>query len=218
MQMVKGEDINISSSGFRCMKAYDHMPYDLVEYITRNDLYMLHDVKKRLSSHRYEHSKEVALLAYRIALENNIKDPLKAFYAGLLHDIGKEVHKPIAEKIMANHFSDYSDLPQFSYHQFIGSFIAKDEFEMPEDVVEAIEFHATGKYPMSDLGKIIYAADKIEPTRGFDSSDLVESCLTNYEKGFIEVLAANKEFLEKNRGDINNRLTKLCFDNYLTLK
>ena len=83
---------------------------------------------------------------------------------------------------MNTHFSEYADLPAFSYHQFIGSYIAKEEFKMEKDVVEAIEFHATGNYPMSRLAKIIYASDKIEPTRGFDSSDLINSCLENDEE------------------------------------
>ncbi len=218
MKEIKGEDIDVSSSGFKMMKAYNHIPYELVEYVANNDLYMLEEIKKRLSLKRYEHSKSVALLALRIAFANNLENPLKAFYAGLLHDIGKEVDKTQGKEIMVAHFSEYSDLPTFSYHQFIGSYIAKEEFKMEEDIVEAIEFHATGNYPMSRLAKTIYAADKIEPTRGFDSSDLINACLENDEDGFIKVLQANKEFLEANRKDINNRLTKKCFDNYLSHK
>ena len=218
MKRIKGDDINVSSSGFKAMRAYNYIPYSLIEYIAKNDLYMFKEIRKRLSYARYEHSKQVALLSLRIAFENNLNDPLKAFYAGLLHDIGKEVDKEFGKNIMATHFSEYNDLPAFSYHQFIGSYIAKEKFQMPEDIVEAIEFHATGNYPMSRLGRIVYAADKIEPTRGFDSSDLINSCLENDEEGFLKVLQANKEFLEKNRKDINNRLTKNCFDNYLSHK
>ena len=218
MKEIKGEDIDVSSSGFKMMKAYNHIPYCLVEYVAMNDLYMLEGIKARLSKDRYEHSKQVALLALRIALSNKMENPLKAFYAGLLHDIGKEVDKQKGKEIMNTHFSEYADLPAFSYHQFIGSYIAKEEFKMEKDVVEAIEFHATGNYPMSRLAKIIYASDKIEPTRGFDSSDLINSCLENDENGFVKVLKANKEFLEGNRKDINNRLTKKCFDNYLSHK
>lgn len=218
MREIKGEDIYVSSSDFKSMKANDYLPYSLVEYITTNDLYMLEAIKGRLSKNRYEHSKQVALLAFRIALSNNMEHPLKAFYAGLLHDIGKEVEKEKSKELMNTHFSEYADLPAFSYHQFIGSYIAKEEFGMGEDVVEAIKYHATGNYPMSRLAKIIYAADKIEPTRGFDSTDLINSCLQNDEEGFVIVLQANKEFLEGNRKDINNRLTKKCFDNYLSHK
>ena len=63
--------------------------------------------------------------------------------------------------------------------------------------------------------EIIYAADKIEPTRGFDSSGLIKECLNDIEQGFIEVLSANKEYLTQMKKDINNRLTKECFEQYL---
>ena len=107
-------------------------------------------------------------------------------------------------------------MPPFSYHQFIGEYIAKTFFGIKdEEVLKAIKYHATGNDDMNPLGKIIYSADKIEPTRGFDSSDLIESCLKNYEEGFIEVLKANKEYLTITKKDIENRLTKSCFNKYL---
>ena len=68
---------------------------------------------------------------------------------------------------------------------------------------------------MCTMAKIVYAADKIEPTRGFDSSDLINSMMEDIDKGFITVLKANKDFLTENRKDINNRLTSKCFDYYL---
>ena len=117
---------------------------------------------------------------------------------------------------MERHFQEYADLPKFSYHQFVGSYIASQDFEIKDELIlNAIKFHATGRDGMSWLEKVVYACDKIEPTRGFDSSNLIKAMMENYDLGFIEVLKANKEFLEKNRNDINNRLTHKCFTDYL---
>ena len=119
-------------------------------------------------------------------------------------------------EMMNKYFPEYYDLPEFSYHQFLGSHLAKKLFNIEdEEILNAIKFHATGNSGMSTLAKLIYACDKIEPTRGFDSSKLIMSMEKDINKGFVKVLAANKVFLENNRGNIENRLTHECFECYL---
>ena len=68
---------------------------------------------------------------------------------------------------------------------------------------------------MSPLSMVVYSADKIEPTRGFDSSELINACLKDFKNGFIEVLKANKQYLTETGKDIENRLTSACFRFYL---
>ena len=62
---------------------------------------------------------------------------------------------------------------------------------------------------------VVYASDKIEPTRGFDSSFLINSCLKNYKQGFIDTLVDNKKYLLAHNKDIENKLTDECFEMYL---
>ena len=68
---------------------------------------------------------------------------------------------------------------------------------------------------MCPLAKIIYASDKIEPTRGFDSKDLIDAMLKNVDTGFKIVLQANKDFLENGGKMTDNYLTSNCFKKYL---
>ena len=68
---------------------------------------------------------------------------------------------------------------------------------------------------MSLLEKCIYASDKIEPTRGFDSSDLINAMKVNIEDGFIVVLKANQEYFIVKKVPYDNPLTKECFEFYL---
>lgn len=218
MEIVEGDEINISSTEIRNMNGLDYLNRDVLRYIEDNRLYYFNIISKYIKDKRIKHSISVANLAYVIALKNNIKNPIRAYIAGLVHDIGKEIPLDESESLMKEHFKEYSDLPLFAYHQFLGTIIAKKEFKVvDEEIIDAIMFHATGKANMSPLGKIIYAADKIEPTRGFDSSALIKSCMDDYEKGFVEVLKANKEFLTKKKGpvSIENRLTLDCFKCYL---
>lgn len=215
MQQVFGEENDISSTDARSLNKLD-LPFEVIKYIEEKELYYIKSIKTRLTDKRYAHSLQVAHLAYKIALKNELINPWRAYVAGLLHDIAKDLPIVAQKEIVLAHFQEYSDIPSFSYHQFAGSFIAKTEFNIDDkEILDAIEFHATGKADMSSLGEIIYAADKIEPSRGYDSKEMINACLQNYHSGFVFVLKENREFLFSNRKDINNRLSKACFDYYL---
>lgn len=205
----------ISSTDIRTLKKID-VPISVLEYIHDNNLYFLKEISQMLSKRRFEHCKSVAMLCYKIALNNDL-DRFKCYVSGLLHDIGKEVDKVEEEEIMNSFFKEYYlSLPEFSYHQFVGSYLVQTKFKIEdEEVIEAVKFHATGKGNMSSIGKVVYASDKIEPLRGFDSTDLIASCLKDYEQGFIDVLTANIEFLKEHHKSFENILTKECIAYYL---
>ena len=57
---------------------------------------------------------------------------------------------------------------------------------------------------MKKLDKLLYAADKIEPTRGFDSSELIASMLDDVDQGFVTVLKANIEYFKSKGLDYHN--------------
>ena len=117
---------------------------------------------------------------------------------------------------MEEHFPEYKDFPEWSFHQFVGAYLAKEYFGIEdEDILSAIEFHSTGKPHMSPLGKVVYAADKIDPLRGYDSRSLIASCKKQYYLGFLDVLAANQAYLTKQGYVVDNPLTRDCYKLYL---
>ena len=215
MQEIKGSGIIVSSSDIRELKSLE-LPDSVIDYIAEHRLYYVKKMRSFINERRLSHSISVAKTAYQIAKANKLDNPKRAYVAGLLHDIGKWQNENKEKEVVEEHFIEYLDIPPFAYHQFAGAWTAQKEFQIEdEEILKAIEFHATGSDEMSTLGKIIYAADKIEPTRGFDSSDLIEAMNKDYESGFKIVLKANKEFLESHRGNIDNRLTSNCFKKYL---
>ena len=215
IKAIKGPGVVVSSSEIRNLKNLN-IPDEVLYYIIDNKLYFVDKMKQYIDEKRLNHSISVAKTAYEIALANKVDNPHKYFIAGLLHDIGKTNNIEKESEIVEKHFPEYKDMPSFSYHQFVGAYLAENEFDIhDENILRAIKFHATGNANMDLLGKIVYAADKIEPTRPFDSSDLIDAMKQDAETGFIIVLKANKEFLENHRGDINNPLTSNCFKFYL---
>ena len=205
----------VSSSAVRSLRSID-IPLVVRDYIESNNLYYVKKLSTMIGSHRLLHSMSVANLAYLVAQHNMVENYPAAYIAGLLHDCGKDIDADLREKIMNERFPEYVDMPEWSHHQFVGAYLAETVFGIHDSMVlEAIRFHSTGKAHMSPLGKIIYAVDKIEPTRGFDSKKLIQACYKHYYVGFMNVLEANYEYLTSKGYVIDNPLTKECFNQYL---
>ncbi len=215
VRLLKGRRHNVSSTMVRNLQSID-VPFAVLKYIVDHHLYRYHEIYDLVGEKRYLHSSSVAFLAKKIAKNNKISE-YKAFVAGILHDVGKYLdRKEEGKRIMEEEWADMKSLPLVTFHQFIGATLAKNRFNIDDlEIIDAIAYHCTGKSEMGTIGKIIYASDKIEPLRGYDSSEYIAACLSNIESGFIIVLRANKEFLEEKNRDIHNYLSDACFDYYL---
>ena len=216
MLEINGGGIEVSSTDIRSLKSIE-LPDEVLFYIIEHDLYEgMVELNKIETKHRLNHSKSVAKTAYEIAKANNLENPLKVFLAGLLHDCGKDIPLEKQIELTKKNFPEYADVPKFAYHQFAGAVLAKEMFGLQdEDVLDAIKYHSTGSDNMGQISKIIYAADKIEPTRGFDSTDLINAMKNDVNEGFKIVLQANKDFLLSQGKSLKNSLTCKCFDKYL---
>ncbi len=211
------ESGDVSSSMVRACESID-IPSEVLFYIEKERLYFVGKLSKYLPEARLNHSIEVANLALRIAKANKLDHLEKYFFAGLFHDLGKtyKTGDETVQEFMKKHYPEHLDLPSFSYHQFVGEYLARTEFGIKDpDILEAIKCHCTGDKNMSKVAMIVYASDKIEPTRGFDSTWLINSCLKNYKQGFIDTLIDNKKYLKSHNKDYENKLTKACFDMYI---
>ena len=216
MAQINGEGIEVSSTKIRELKEFN-LPPEVLFYIVEHDLYEgMVELNKMMTPHRLAHSKSVAKTAYEIAAANNLKEPLKAYIAGLFHDIGKDIPIEKQFELVKKAFPEYADQPKWALHQFAGVVLAETKFEIKDpSVLNAIKFHSTGNENMDQIGKIIYASDKIEPTRGFDSSDLIQAMKNDVDKGFQTVLQANKDFLTEHGKTFENPLTLKCIKQYL---
>ena len=211
------ESGEVSSTSIREMKSVD-LPLEVLHYIEKNRLYFVKKVASFIPEKRLNHSIEVANLSLEVAKANKLEPLYKYFFAALLHDLGKGYYKEDLNllKLMKEHYPEYLDIPNFAYHQFAGEYFAKHDLGINDpEILDAIKFHCTGKANMSPLGMVIYACDKIEPTRDFDSTWLINACMKDWKEGFLTTLEDNKKYLLGAKKDITNRLTDECFAMYL---
>lgn len=208
--------IDLSSTDIRSLKSL-MTKKSVIDYIIENDLYFTKTVQGYYEPRRYKHAISVANLCYRMAQTNHL-EPTKAYQAGYLHDIGKLMaHEADAPRMMAKYYPKYKDYPLWAWHQFLGEMITKYFFAIHErTILNAIEYHTTGNKNMSKYAKIVFCSDKLDPLRGYDSSELINDCLMDIDSGFVEVLKNNKKFLERAGSDSdNNKLTVACYKEYL---
>lgn len=215
MLEISGGEVDASSTDIRNLKSLD-TPDPVIDYIIDKRLYFMAKISGYMSEDRLIHTISTARLSYEIALANNLKDAKKALIAALLHDIAKEMPMTEQREIMVEYFREYINYPPVIYHQFVGAHLAEKDFDVHDPVIlDAIKYHTTANSDMSDVAIIVHCADKIEPTRGFDSTDLINALKSSVNEGFVEVLKSNIEYYEKRNIDFRNDLQMACLNQYL---
>ncbi len=130
--------------------------------------------KTVLSEKRFAHTVNVAEEARRIAVLWGA-DADKAYLAGIIHDIAKEVPKSQALEALTRYGYNPDETERLNpelLHGKLAAYIAKDKFGIDdEEVLSAVAYHTTGRPAMSLLEKIIYVADFTEPGRCYPEAD-----------------------------------------------
>ena len=153
------------------------IPDDVYSYIIRKGLYAskaeLYWLREKsyayLKPNRVAHVAGCESEAVRLAQRWG-ENPETAAEAGILHDITKKLllHEQLilCEKYgIINNTFETENVKLL--HAKTGAALAKDLFNISDEVYEAIRWHTTGKPDMNLLEKIIYMADYIEPNRDF---------------------------------------------------
>jgi len=125
-------------------------------------------LKERLDDYGLTHSCSSADYARELAQVYQT-DPNQAYIAALLHDWDRCVPKDqLIERAKQIGFEITPEIcaaPQI-LHAHTGAADVQRHFpELPESVITAIRHHTVGAKDMSDLDKVVYVADMIEPNR-----------------------------------------------------
>lgn len=132
------------------------------------------NLKKLLGEKRYNHSVNVMNTARNLAKYWE-EDEYKAKVAGLFHDIGKNINYNDAKNLLYKHGMHIDSMDYGSFHLLhglIGRFMLIDIFGiLDEDILDSVENHIMLRKDASNLEKIIYLADMIEPTRDYPGVD-----------------------------------------------
>lgn len=138
---------------------------------------LLAAMKDRMPEKRYIHTIGVTDTAMALA-EKFGQDPKKAEVAAILHDSCKYADRDWMKQTIIEQQMDPTLLQYHHelWHGPVGAYVAETEFGVTDmDMLNAIRFHTTGRAGMSDLEKIVYIADMIEPNRKFPDVDTLRA-------------------------------------------
>lgn len=199
------EPMKVASSDIRNGDILDLDP-NVLRYIVKNGLYLETMIRPMMSKKRYNHTVSMAALARDIAISNGL-DGTKAYVAGMLHDIAKEMDQELAIKIMNECYAIYKDKPYPVWHQWLSEYEAKYRYLVDDtEILQAIRHHTTASLTMSPLDMCIYVADKYDPYRDYDASKEIALCKKDILAGFKQCL---KDFYDFSKQ--NNRKIDSCF-------
>lgn len=159
----------------------DMIPETVYKYIVENKLYsddnvnvawsinkITEDLRDTLKPQRFKHTLGVADTAKEMAETFNV-NPNKAYFAGMLHDCAKNLSDVELLKICRENNIEISECEvksPYLLHGKVGAHIAKSKYGITDkEILSAIVWHTTGKPDMTDLEKIVFSADYIEPGR-----------------------------------------------------
>lgn len=143
-----------------------------------------------LTDHRYTHSLGVVETAVKMAEHFGV-DSEKTEIAALLHDCAKQIPHPEQLDLCRKYGISLDEVKEKELgllHAELGAYMAEQEFGVKDpEILDAIRYHTLGREDMSDLEKILYLADIIEPNRkDFEGlSELRDLCFKNLDRALL---------------------------------
>jgi len=145
-------------------------------------------LKENLKEPRFIHSIGVMNMAVKLAQIHSV-DVINAKFAGLLHDIAKNMSNAALVDYCRNNGIDLDPIKLESpgmLHAEVGADIAKKKFGANLEIVQAIQFHTLASENMNDLDKIIYIADLIEEGRDLPGLEPIrETAYKDLDKALV---------------------------------
>lgn len=178
-------------------------------------------LKERLSKKRYTHSLNVASEAQRLAKLYGA-DPVKAYLAGLLHDICKELPHGEQEELMLEGDMELTGTELSSkslWHGPAGAYYVNAYLGIEDkDIINAIRFHTVGRSGMSILEEIIYMADLISEDRSYKDVDKMRKlAYSDLNRAMLEAICFSVRSVTEKGGyiphytiDAYNQYTFMC--------
>ena len=149
-------------------------------------------LRNHLSKKRYNHCLNVANSAITLSKKYGA-DVDKAYVAGLLHDVAKEM--PVEDQLRLVNSSDLdvSDVEKDAvalYHAVAGAEIIQSVFDIHDpEIIHAIRYHTVACKNMPKLSQIIYLADLISDDRDYkDVKKMRKYALQSLDRAMYEAL------------------------------
>lgn len=163
-----------------------------------------------LSAKRYQHSLGVMETAEKMARRFAVNTE-KARLSGLLHDCAKDIDKD-EMLLLCNKLGVVLDPVKREQrsliHADLGAALVESEFGICDpDIIGAVKYHTLGRENMTDLEKILYLADVIEPNRKpFEGiEELRRLCESNLDCAMLFAIERSIDYVRRRHKKLHSQ-------------
>lgn len=160
-------------------------------------------LKKKLTKEHFEHSLRTAKLSEEMAVAYRL-DGQKAYVAGLLHDYTKSMspERMLEEaEVLGMTINEVERVNPYLLHAGLAAKLVEKEIGIDDrEIISAIEKHTFGSLEMSDLDKVVYVADMLEPGRPYEAlAGLREIVFEDLDIVYREAYVMTVDYLVRTR-------------------
>ena len=116
---------------------------------------------------------------------------------GIAHDVCKQLPYEKAKAWMRAHMPDHLEEAAAIWHGYIGADYVNKVFHIRDRrILQAIYHHVKGRN-RTDYDRILFIADKLDPSRGYDSGKEIEISRKSLKEGYRVVKQQQEAYLKK---------------------
>lgn len=186
-KVIEGDILPISSTKIRQGLQTATKP-SILRYMMEEGLYLDSMIKERLSDERYQHSLRVTEVALEFGKHHRL-DLKQVRLVAMMHDYCKENYSDV--------YYDKGDVAEEVYHGYAAAAILSKRYYIKDrKVLRAIRGHVTAS-STTDLGMVLYCADKCERGRTYDTESWIIRVKQDLRKTFKQLVVFTNEYRKK---------------------
>lgn len=164
--------------------------------LAEQGLYLKETVAACCKPKRAGHSLSAANVSKELAEAHGL-DGHKAWMAGCMHDLTKAWSDERGRAFLEIYEPDKVELDPKIYHSFTAPVFLKTVLGVEDEIIlNAVRNHTLGTVK-NDYDRILYIADKIEPTRGYDVTKEMDLSRKDLRAGFDLVYHEAEQYRRK---------------------
>ena len=170
-----------------------------------NKDYILEEVRKIIPEARRKHTEGMLETALHLAELYGV-DKDKVEIAATCHDMYRLLDSEDINRQIVKYGVDerYLNNPSLAHSKIATNALIKDFGMEDEDILNAVNYHTTGRESMSKLEKIIYLADAIEPGRPFPGVDEIRALAeVDLDLGVLAMLKHSVNHLKEKNMEVD---------------
>ncbi len=163
--------------------------------------------KETLSKKRFYHALGVAKIAIKLGKIYKVSKE-RLYTASILHDIAKEMSYQEQISYLQQRSLELTDEElecKGILHAYVSAIMAKEKFNIDDEIFNAIYYHSTGHKNFGIFGKIIFAADYLDPSRKLHKQrKLYKITKKNIDEGLILIINEKINYLINEKGILHH--------------